>query len=145
VGGQHHAPVALPPGKTRYPLYRRLHGPQGGSGRAKNLAPTRIRSLDHAARSQSLYRLSYPGPRRSSDSLIYVHKARHGNYIWCMGSFIPLLLYRCRMSPSNLWLGGPQNASGHCKKEKHLPLQGVKLQFPSHPGCSIAIYVVSQV
>ena len=24
VGGQHHAPVALPPGKTRYPLYRRL-------------------------------------------------------------------------------------------------------------------------
>ena len=24
VGGQHHAPAALPPGKTRYPLYRRL-------------------------------------------------------------------------------------------------------------------------
>ena len=31
VGGQHHAPAALPPGKTRYPLYRRLGGPQGGS------------------------------------------------------------------------------------------------------------------
>jgi hypothetical protein len=26
VGGQHHAPTALPPGKTRYPLYRRLGG-----------------------------------------------------------------------------------------------------------------------
>ena len=30
VGGQRHAPAALPPGKTRYPLYRRLGGPQGG-------------------------------------------------------------------------------------------------------------------
>jgi len=29
----------LPPGKTRYPLYRRLGGPQGRSGRAENLAP----------------------------------------------------------------------------------------------------------
>jgi hypothetical protein len=29
VGGQHHAPVALLPGKTWYPLYRRLGGPQG--------------------------------------------------------------------------------------------------------------------
>ena len=28
----------LPPGKTRYPLYRRLGGPQGRSGRAENLA-----------------------------------------------------------------------------------------------------------
>ena len=32
VGGQRHAPAALPPGKTRYPLYRRLGGPQGRSG-----------------------------------------------------------------------------------------------------------------
>ena len=28
----------LPLGKTRYPLYRRLGGPQGRSGRAENLA-----------------------------------------------------------------------------------------------------------
>jgi hypothetical protein len=28
----------LPPGKTRYTLYRRLGGPQGRSGRAENLA-----------------------------------------------------------------------------------------------------------
>ena len=26
VGGQRHAPAALPPGKTQYPLYRRLDG-----------------------------------------------------------------------------------------------------------------------
>ena len=34
----------LPPGKTRYPFYKRLGGPQGRSGRAKNLVPTGIRS-----------------------------------------------------------------------------------------------------
>ena len=34
----------LPPGKSRYPFYRRLGGPQGRSGRAENLAPTGIRS-----------------------------------------------------------------------------------------------------
>ena len=34
----------LPPGKTRYPLYRRLGGPQGRSRRAENLDPTGIRS-----------------------------------------------------------------------------------------------------
>ena len=34
----------LPPGKTRYPFYRRLGGPQGRSGRAENLVPTGIQS-----------------------------------------------------------------------------------------------------
>jgi hypothetical protein len=48
----------LPPGKTRYPLYRRLGGPVWTG--VKNLAPTEIRSPDRPARSQSLYRLSYP-------------------------------------------------------------------------------------
>jgi len=33
----------LPPGKTRYPFYRRLGGPQGRFGRAENLVPTGIR------------------------------------------------------------------------------------------------------
>jgi len=45
VSGQQHAPAALyPPGKSRYPFYRRLGGPQGQSGRAANLVPTGIRS-----------------------------------------------------------------------------------------------------
>jgi len=50
----------LPPGKTRYPLYRRLGGPQGRSGRAENLVPTDIRSRTVQPVAQSLYRLSYP-------------------------------------------------------------------------------------
>ena len=42
MGGQHDAPAALPLGKTRYPLYRRLGGPQSRSGRVqKNLGPHR--------------------------------------------------------------------------------------------------------
>jgi hypothetical protein len=39
VGGQLHAPAALPPGMTRYPLYRRLGGPQGRSGRLRKISP----------------------------------------------------------------------------------------------------------
>ena len=34
----------LPPGKTRYPFYRRLCGPQDRFGRTENLVPTGIRS-----------------------------------------------------------------------------------------------------
>ena len=34
----------LPPGKTRYPFYRRRGGPHGRSGLAENLVPTGIRS-----------------------------------------------------------------------------------------------------
>ena len=49
----------LPPGKTLYPLYRRLGGPQGRSGRAENLVPTGIRSRTVEPVAQSLYRLSY--------------------------------------------------------------------------------------
>jgi hypothetical protein len=39
VGGQHHAPAGLPPGKTRYPLYRRRGGPQNRSGRVRKISP----------------------------------------------------------------------------------------------------------
>jgi len=49
----------LPPGKTRYPIYRRLGGPQGRSDRVENLVPTGIRSRTVQPVAQSLYRLSY--------------------------------------------------------------------------------------
>ena len=39
VGGQRHAPAALVPGMTRYPLYRRLGGPQSRSGRVRKISP----------------------------------------------------------------------------------------------------------
>ena len=40
VGGQRHAPAALPPGKTQYLLYRRLGEPQGRSEQVRKISPT---------------------------------------------------------------------------------------------------------
>jgi len=39
VSGQRNATAALPPGKTRYPLYRRLGWPQGRTGRVRKTSP----------------------------------------------------------------------------------------------------------
>jgi hypothetical protein len=47
VGGQRHTSAALSPGKTQYPLYRRLGGPQGQSHRCVKSRP---------------YQYSIPGP-----------------------------------------------------------------------------------
>jgi hypothetical protein len=38
VGGLGHASAALPPGKNRYPLYRRLGGPQSRSGEMRKIS-----------------------------------------------------------------------------------------------------------
>ena len=38
MGGQRHVSAALTPGKTRYPLSRRLSGPQGRSGRVRKIS-----------------------------------------------------------------------------------------------------------
>ena len=40
MGGQRHAPAVLTPGDTRYPLHRRLGGPQGQSRRVRNISPS---------------------------------------------------------------------------------------------------------
>ena len=39
----------------------------------ENLAPTGIRSADRPARSESLYRLSYPGPHRNNSNNYYYY------------------------------------------------------------------------
>jgi len=38
MGGQHLAPAALTPGTTRYPLYRKMSGPQGRSVRVRKIS-----------------------------------------------------------------------------------------------------------
>ena len=55
-----HPGRTLPPGKTRYPLYRRLGGPQFRSGRAEKLAPPGFDPRTVQPVTQSLYRLSFP-------------------------------------------------------------------------------------
>jgi len=39
LAGQRHVPTALPQGKTRYPLYRKLGGRQGPSGQVQKISP----------------------------------------------------------------------------------------------------------
>jgi hypothetical protein len=58
--GQCHTLAALPPGRTCYPLYRRLGRPQGRSGQVcKTSSP-----LGFDPRTvQPLYQLHYSGPR----------------------------------------------------------------------------------
>jgi len=47
VGDRRHAPAALPPGNTRYSLYRRLVGPQARSERVRKISPPSIRVHKH--------------------------------------------------------------------------------------------------
>jgi hypothetical protein len=51
----------LPPGKPPYPLYRRLGGPQGRSGRAENFDSPGIRSPDPPACSSVAIQTERPG------------------------------------------------------------------------------------
>ena len=54
---------SLPPAKTRYPLYRRLGGPQGRSGQVRKISPpTGNRSPDRPARSSVAIPTELPGP-----------------------------------------------------------------------------------
>ena len=62
VGGQRHALAALPPGKTRYPLYRRLGGLQGRSRRVREISPPLgfdPRTVQSVASDINKYRKSY--------------------------------------------------------------------------------------
>jgi hypothetical protein len=66
---------SLLPGKTRYPLYRRLSGPQGRSRQVRKISPpTGIRSPDRPARSQSLYQLRYPVHKHNLNAEFYQHR-----------------------------------------------------------------------
>ena len=62
VGGKLHVPAAFTPGKDPVPVQGAGWAPGPVWIGAENLAPTGIRSPDRPARSESLYRLSYPGP-----------------------------------------------------------------------------------
>jgi hypothetical protein len=86
MGDQRHAPAVLPSGKTRYPMCRRLDGPQGRSGRVQKISPpTGIRSPDRPARSDSLYRLSYSG---RLDIILVING---GEWLWNATSCVPTL------------------------------------------------------
>jgi hypothetical protein len=54
---------SLPPGNIRYPLCRKLGGPQGWFGQVRKISPpTRIRSPDRPARSSVAFPTELPSP-----------------------------------------------------------------------------------
>ena len=60
----------LPPGKTRYLLYRRLGGPQGRSSRAEILVPTGIRPWNVQPSSSVTIPSALPGPCCADSSVV---------------------------------------------------------------------------
>ena len=65
VGGQRHASAALPPGKTRCLLYRRMGGIQSRSGRVRKISPLPgfdPRTLQPVASRYTDWALSSPTP-----------------------------------------------------------------------------------
>jgi len=68
MGGQRHAPAAIPPGKTPVSIVKKAGWAPGTVWTdAENLAPTGIRSPDRPIRSESLYRMRYPGHTATED------------------------------------------------------------------------------
>jgi hypothetical protein len=62
VGGTRHAPAALSPGMAWYPLYRGWVERRADLEGEENKFSSRIPSSYRPASSESLYRLSSPGP-----------------------------------------------------------------------------------
>jgi hypothetical protein len=110
VGGQRHAPAALTPGKTRYPLYRRLGGPQGLSGRVRKISPPNgIRSPNRSARSEWPYRLSHPGPHFPYHHMVIYQSTLSANGKEQTHS----VGYICLCSPQFVMAVSPSNISGY--------------------------------
>jgi hypothetical protein len=100
VGGQHYVPAALPPGMIRYPLYRRLGGSQGRSGRVLKISPppgfdartvqlvaNRYTDCAIPAHVQELDVTS----RNTLVSLMYISAVAEG----CVGGKAPSKTFRC--------------------------------------------------
>ena len=85
VDGQCHAPAALPPGKTRYPLYRRLGGPQGRSGRVRKISPPPVfdpRTVQPVASRYTDWAIpAMPNARTRRKLARFCNSASHPNYL----------------------------------------------------------------
>ena len=79
--GQRHVPDALPPGKTRYPLYRRLGGPQARSGWVRKISPPPGFDPRNVQAVTSRHTDWATGPTDSLNSrrLLYLHVCVHAS------------------------------------------------------------------
>jgi hypothetical protein len=87
VVGLRHASTVLPPGKKLSNIYCAAVwvGPSAGvDGCTEGLAPTGIRSRDRPPRSESLYRLRYPGPIYLSLRFSILTRYRKRRHTFCL-------------------------------------------------------------
>ena len=132
MGGQRHAPAALPPRKPRSPLCTRLGGPQDRSGQVRNVSsPTRIRLPDRPSRSSRYTDWAIPAHGRLQCSIAsgemwyplrrYVRSLQLLNSITCSS-----------LLPSKIWNIDDTSALG----SSHVILSWLS----SHgPGTSVSI------
>ena len=115
VGGQRHAPAALPLGKTRYPLYRRLDGAQGRSGGVR-----KIQMINTGWNSECIYHLSQisvyfsllqsvhidPGAQPAFYPIIKGESLAEIKNAWC-STFTPPHIFKVKSkaTPVQTWTG----------------------------------------
>jgi len=102
--GQRHYPAALPPPpKKKYPI-RIVQEAGRAPGLvwtgAKNLVTTEIRFSDRPAHSESLYRLSYPGPLLGPFNLCNITVLQRGEIMLLFSTvyFVLLTYLRSRLA-----------------------------------------------
>jgi len=84
---------SLPPGKTRYALYRRLgEAPGPVWPGAENLVPTGIRSPDRPARSAVAIPTALPGPREGVGTIL---KRRYKPLQYNIGTYFDIIFQKC--------------------------------------------------
>ena len=87
IGWSTPRPGRFTPGKeTPCPSYRRVGEPQGRSGRVRKISPPPgLAAPNRPARSELLYRLSYPGPRSCASILcVYLRGVDKENVTFCL-------------------------------------------------------------
>jgi len=94
VGGQRHPPAALRPGKTRYPLYRRLGGPQSRFRMVRKFLPSPAldpRTFQPVASRYTDYAL--PAPSRKTVLILFISRSYPLFYISVLDKTVPLYNY----------------------------------------------------
>ena len=110
VGGQHHAPAALPPGKTQYPLYRRLGRPQGRSGQVRKisspagfdprtvqLVASRYTDCLHTYAGMNKFCINVLNLQTNEDPLMSIHRALHlldNESCWITKAAVSYVMYK---------------------------------------------------
>jgi hypothetical protein len=138
---------SLPPGKTRYPLYKRLGGPQGRSGKVRKMSlqpgfdPRTVQPV-----AQSLYRLGFPSasctqlfiPLKGEFNLNLrlTTPAANGNFSYARDCRAACRIFYRRISLGQLM------AHGHMTLGTRLPVFGTRC-LTSSSFCHTAFVIIA--